>query len=156
MKVYIIYDRYEHDEWYDISWIGTNKEQAIKQFKEQELPSFLEYGPDDCHSFQLVEVEMTDQEYKDLLDQVKNGEEIYSGTQLYNTLYHIYHEDVPVNEIYVTDGCSDNYEVKNLYMSTNYPDLEEESDEYYDKEVEFYQDDDLYREYVKKYIELNY
>lgn len=59
MEVYITYDRYEHDEWYDISWIGINKEQAIKQFKEQELPSFLEYGPDDCHSFQLVEVVMS-------------------------------------------------------------------------------------------------
>ena len=53
MVVYICYDRYEHDEWINVEYIGTDKDESIRKVKEEILPDFLMYGPDDCHSFQL-------------------------------------------------------------------------------------------------------
>ena len=67
MNVYITYDRYERDEWYSLYGVETNKKRAIKKFLEEYLPDFLDYGPDDCHSFQLQKVILTAREYKELL-----------------------------------------------------------------------------------------
>lgn len=67
MKVYIIYDRYENDEWFRVDYIGLDKSESNKKFKEKYLPEFLEYGPDDCHLYQLQEVEMTTEQYEQLL-----------------------------------------------------------------------------------------
>ena len=51
MKVYICYDRYEHDEWFNVFYVDTNRDESIRHCKEIDLPDFLSCGPDDCHSF---------------------------------------------------------------------------------------------------------
>ena len=44
MKVYIVYDRYENDEWFRVDYIGTDKSESNKKFKEKYLPEFLFVG----------------------------------------------------------------------------------------------------------------
>ena len=36
MHVYITYDRYEHNEWLAVYTIETNRQRAIKKFKEED------------------------------------------------------------------------------------------------------------------------
>ena len=64
MNIYITYDRYEHDEWFSVFHIETNKARAIKHFREIDLIDFICYGPDDCHSFQLQKVVLSKKEYE--------------------------------------------------------------------------------------------
>lgn len=71
MRVYVVFDRYEGNEWIDVFRVGTNREESIKHYKETDLPNFIYFGPDDCHAFQLVEVEMTKTQFKKLLYWVK-------------------------------------------------------------------------------------
>jgi hypothetical protein len=66
-NVYICFDRYEEDEWYNVFFISTDRDESIRKCKEETLPNFLDHGPDDCHSFQLVEVEMSEKDYDRLL-----------------------------------------------------------------------------------------
>ena len=110
MHVYITYDRYEHNEWLSIYTIETNKQRAIKKFKEEDLPSFLEYGPDDCHSFQLQCVEMSKSLYNKLLKWNESSDRC-DEKNLEELLIAIYQEeeDFEVETLYYTDGCSDNF-----------------------------------------------
>jgi hypothetical protein len=93
MKVYICYDRYEHDEWYSVYSISTDRDETIRKCKEEDLPSFIEYGPDDCHSFQLVEVELTREQYEQLLKWDKDDTQSLedNSSDYYNFMYDLYH-----------------------------------------------------------------
>ena len=63
MNVYLTYDRYEHDEYYTIFSIETNKQRAIRQCRNIDMVDFISSFPDDCHSFQLQKVVITKAEY---------------------------------------------------------------------------------------------
>lgn len=45
MNVYVVFDRYERNEWINVFYVGTDREESIKHCKEIDLPNFLEYGP---------------------------------------------------------------------------------------------------------------
>lgn len=156
MKVYIIYDRYERDEWYQVYYIGLNRQESVKKFKEEELPSFLEYGPDDCHSFQLQEVKMTKEQYEHFMSLNPIEHEIYydENDELFNIMYDIYDSGEKV--IFSTDGVTDNYEIFKLFMHLVYPKVEEGSDRYYDLQMEFYNSDEDYHAWMKVYINATY
>ena len=42
MIVYICYDRYENDEWINVEYIGTDKDESIRKVKEEILPELLQ------------------------------------------------------------------------------------------------------------------
>ena len=156
MKVYIIYDRYEQDEWFQIYNICKSVDEVKKVYKKS-LIDFCEYGPDDCHSFQCQEVEVNEDQLK-ILEDYMNGDESEEG---YELMVQIYDEcrwcQYPdTNCLFCTDGCSDNVEVFEEYMSEQHPDIEEESDEWYELQEEFYDDEDLYETELTKYIDRNY
>lgn len=35
MKVYIVYDRYEYNEWFNVYSIGTNMDDMVRKCKEE-------------------------------------------------------------------------------------------------------------------------
>lgn len=162
MKVYICYDRYEHDEWFSVYSIGTNRDEMIRKCKEEDLPSFIEYGPDDCHSFQLVEVELTKRWYEQLLKWDKDDTQSLEddSSDYYNFMYDLYHGQFETDTIISTDGCSDFYEIIKYYsvMYKN-KDVEEvedvdwlysdESDEF---QEELFNDDELSKKVIREYI----
>lgn len=157
MKVYVCYDCYDSSEWFDIYNVSLSKKDSIKHFKEEDLPNLLNYGPDDCHHFQLQEVKMSPQEYRNFMSLIQKDDSlhntIYEG-ELYDIMSNIC--DSYENIIFETTGCDDNYEIQNLYMSTEHSDVEEESDEYYELLDGFFEDEEMYEKYQKIYIEDNY
>lgn len=155
MRVYITYDRYEHDEWLSIYTIETNKQRAIKKFKEEDLPSFLGYGPDDCHSFQLQKVEMSKSLYDNLLKWNESSDK-YDEENLKELLIAIFdeEEEFEVETLYSTDG-SDNWDLLRFYASINGLDYDDD-DVAEEIQEKLFNNDELYNEVLKKYIALNY
>jgi hypothetical protein len=155
VRVYITYDRYEHDEWLSIYTIETNKQRAIKKFKEEDLPSFLGYGPDDCHSFQLQKVEMSKSLYDNLLKWNESSDK-YDEENLKELLIAIFdeEEEFEVETLYSTDG-SDNWDLLRFYASINGLDYDDD-DVAEEIQEKLFNNDELYNEVLKKYIALNY
>lgn len=153
MNVYITYDRYEHDEWYSIYHIETNKKRAIKHFKEIDLVDFISYGPDDCHSFQLQKVVMTPKQYKELLILSKNDT---SQSKLVEFMIGIFDEtDYKVETISCTDGCSDVWDVVKYYCEQNGDDPDDD-DVLYEAQEILFENDELFTKILKEYIEIFY
>ncbi len=154
MNVYIAYDRYEHDEWYSIYNIETNRQRAIKHFKEIDLIDFISYGPDDCHSFQLQKVYMTKEQYKKLIEVYKNGSE-EDVKDFMMQIYDEWEEDFEVETIMSTDGCSDNFELIEFYCQS----VGIEADDYDaidEAEQKLFNDEELYAKVLKEYIAMYY
>jgi hypothetical protein len=162
MKVYIIYDRYEHDEWFSIDYVGTDREESIKKFKEECLPDFISYGPDDCHSYQLQEVDMDNNMYKMFMKwyEEDSGPQNYGdrSSDLFKFMVNLYDESGVVGNtsvLYCTDGCSDSVDVVHFYGQSKGLDTGDD-DVYYDLQEELFNDEDLYQKVLKKYIKKYY
>lgn len=159
MNVYLTYDRYEHDEWYYVYNIETNKRRAIKYFKETALVDFISYGPDDCHSFQLQRIVMSAKEYKRLCYLVENegNHTCDTSDELKELLIRIFDEDdeFEVETLYSTDGCSDNWDLIKFYCEEVGFDSEND-DEFNQAQEILFNDDELYEKMLKKYIKLTY
>jgi hypothetical protein len=164
MKVYITYDRYERDEWYSVYNIDTSLTRSLKKFKEKDLPDFLMYGPDDCHSFQLQRVEVTKKEYEQLLSWMKDDTQTLENygddsSDFYKFIYNIYdrigesrYRDEVIRS---TDGCSDIVELPHFYGQMSHQDTSDEDiyDELMDKLCD---DEDLRNMVIKAYVRCNY
>ena len=162
MKVYITYDRYERDEWYNIYHTSTDKEESIKHCKEVDLPSFLEYGPDDCHSFQLQEVEMTQEEYDQFMKWYNEDQSLENygdrSSDLFKKMVEFY-DQTGYNDPTVlisTDGCSDFYDILKYYGQMKGIDPEDFDDLEDDLQMELCEDDELYKKVLRQYINDTY
>jgi hypothetical protein len=163
MKVYIIYDRYERNEWFSVDYIGTKKSESIKQFKEKCLPEFLEYGPDDCHSYQLQVVNLTKEQYEQLLEWDNDPNVSLESGPYYDFMCEVYEQcywSIGSNVLLSTDGCSDFYEIIKYYsvMYKN-KDVEEvddidwlSSDECDEFQEELFNDEELSGKVIREYI----
>ena len=173
MKVYICFDRYEHDEWYNVFFIETDRDESIKKCKEETLPDFLNYGPDDCHSFQLVEVEMFQKDYDRLMKWFNDPNQSLENfgdrssdyfkwmCELYDLIGCVdYHSMILIS----TDGCSDYSEIVRYY-SVMYKDCDIEevgdvdwifSDEYEEYYEELMNDNELCEKVIKEYVQDTY
>jgi hypothetical protein len=167
MKVYIIYDRYEHNEWFSVDYIGTRKSESIKQFKEKCLPEFLEYGPDDCHSYQLQVVNMTKIQYEQLLEWYNNPKMSLESGPYYDFMCEVYEQcdwSDTGNVLMSTDGCSEYSNIVRYYgMVVKGKDSDEVNnldwmftDEYNEYYEELMNDNDLFERMCKEYIKYNF
>lgn len=173
MKVYICFDRYERDEWYNVFFINTDKEDSIRECKEETLPDFLEYGPDDCHSFQLVEVKMSKKDYDQLLKWNKDPDQTLENfgdqsSDYFKWMCELYDLTGCVSQrdmiLIGTDGCSDYTEIIRYY-SIFYKNRDPEevgeqdwlfTDEYEEYYEELTDDDELWKKVVKEYVQDTY
>lgn len=167
IETFITYDRYEHDEWFSLYYIGTDRDAAEQEFIEQHLPGFIAYGPDDCHSFQLVSVLLPQKILKKLCHFMAESENLSREEQkeFDKIMMEIHHcEKYEVDVIYSTDGQSDFFEIINHYCGSepNFDDFdtEEEYDEAYEeyeaKKEKLLSDDELFEKITKEYILRNY
>lgn len=159
MNVYITYDRYEHNEWLSVYHIETNKQRAIKHFRETDLIDFLSYGPDDCHSFQLQKVVLSKSQYDKLcylVETEKDCESCYEQ-ELKEMLIAFFEEDeeYDVETLASTDGCSDNIELAEYYCDKLGID-EEDEDKREEIKEKVWNDEELYLKVLKEWIKLNY
>ena len=160
MKVYITYDRYENDEWFSVETIETSLTRSLKKFREEDLPSFLMYGPDDCHSFQLQRVDLTKKEYEQLLEWDKDpSQTLDSPCDYYNFMCELYDRIGTVecedDVICGTDGCSDVFELPHFYGLMSHQDTSDE--DVYNKIMKrLCDDEDFCKRIIKEYIRCNY
>ncbi len=146
--IYITYDRYGRDEWYQVYHLDTNEEKAKKQFKEEALLNFVLYGPDDCHTFQLQRVVMSDYKYRQLRALVNAPDH---EKELKEFLMDIYAENgYEVETIYCTDGCSDAIETIKYYCAQNGLDYDNQDDQ--DAAYKALEDNELYAEMLQQHI----
>ena len=150
MKFYITYDMYEHDEWFNIYQITPKMSEVKKDYKKN-LLDFLSYGPDDCHSYQIQIVDLTEEDYKLLSSQV--GKTIDpTNKKVYELMKRIGDDCIwcqydDTNCLLCTDGCTD---IDNLDDSLRNQGLD-------DDEIEqIYYDEDQYKKQLKKYIDETY
>lgn len=171
MKVYVVFDRYERNEWINVFYVGTDRDESIKHCKEVDLPDFLCYGPDDCHSFQLVEVEMTKPKFKNLLkwvEEIGSCEGTKEDQEFFDFMVDMYEEGGEFSDVtetlICTDGCSDYSEIVRYY-SVMYKDCDIEevgefdwifSDEYGEYYNELMNDDELCTKVIKEYVQDTY
>lgn len=161
MKVYVTYDRYERDEWYNIYSISTNRNESIKHCKEVDLPDFISYGPDDCHSFQLQEVKMTKSQYDTFMKWIEEDQSLENygskSSDLFNFMVNLFDGTggVEVETIISTDGCTDNIDVVHYYGKTIGKDTSDD-EVFYDLQELLYDDEDLYTKTLKDYINDTY
>ncbi len=162
MKVYITYDRYERDEWYNIFYVSTDRDESIKHCLEVDLIDFISYGPDDCHSFQLQEVEMTNKQYEQFTKWIKEDQSLEDygskSSDLYKFMYNLYDESGVVGDtstLISTDGCSDNVDIVHYYGNQLGLDTEDD-DIYYEVQEKLYDDEELYTKVLKDYIKDTY
>lgn len=167
MKVYIIYDRYEGNEWFSVDYIGTRKLESIKEFKEKCLPEFLKYGPDDCHSYQLQVVNLAKKQYEQLLEWDNDPNVSLESGPYYDFMCEVYEQSDwsdTRNVLLCTDGCSEYQDIVRYYgMVVKGKDSDEvneydwvftdEYDEYYE---ELMNDNDLFERMCKEYIKYNF
>ena len=160
MKVYITYDRYENNEWFSVDTIETSLVRSLKKFREKDLPNFISYGPDDCHSYQIQKVEMTKKEYEQLLEWDKDpNQTLDSSSDYYNFMCDIYdrvgcveYED---DIIRCTDGCSDIFELPHFYGLMSHQDTSDEK--VYNRIMDRLLDnEEFFDETLKEYIRCNY
>ena len=159
MKVYLIYDRYEGDEWFDVYHVCKTKKEFDGLYR-QDLVKFIEGGPDDCHSFQGQVVNVTEEEY-DLLKKVENGELTDGSEELeeVNDLLSQFLDDLDVDSpkcLFQTDGCTDVSEMFENYMNEEHPDVDEDSPEWFEFQSDFFDDEKLFKSELVKYIDNNY
>ena len=158
MKVYICFDRYERNEWFNVFHIGTRKSDSIKKVKEEILPDFIDYGPDDCHSFQLVIVDMTKRDYEQLLkwNSEENCPENYGeeSSDYFKWLCELYDIIGMYDcDLISTDGCSDFYEILKFYgrlKGIDPEDFEDYEDELQEELCEL--DDQIRLDIIKHYV----
>jgi len=162
MKVYITYDRYENDEWFQVYKMSTSKPKILENLKSN-LISFLEYGPDDCHSFQCQEVDLTKDEYRMLVTGLEETDTFeYLGDDsnpVYDLLVRIYDEIEPDYSdcILVTDGCSDWVDLIQ-YIIDHDPDYTGcDPDDVEQDLFDRFDDDETYKEeWLNKYLKDTY
>ena len=159
MKVYITYDRYERDEWYNIYYISTSKTEAVEHCREHDLFDFISCGPDDCHSFQLQVVDMTKKEYELFMKMYNENQSLENcgsnSSDLLKKMIDIFHSITGAGSVLIsTDGCSDYDDLTHYYGrkkgldtsdDTVFCDIEEELD-----------DEALRNNVLKDYIKDNY
>jgi hypothetical protein len=127
----------------------------MKFFKEEDLPGFLEYGPDDCHVFQLQQIDMPKSAYLDLCNWVEHESEGDNSNKLRELLIDIYEDVYITKTLFSTDGCSDNYELLLFYADKHGLDYED-CDVAAEIQEKLYSDDELYMKTLKEYIRHNY
>ena len=164
MVVYITYDRYEHNEWFNVYHVGTDRQESYNKCIEEDLPNFLSYGPDDCHFFQLVGVEMKKSQFKKLLQWVEeigscDGSE--DDTSFYDFMCDLYEGSEGFSEVVEnlvsTDGCSDCFELVRFYCQMKGLEPEDVDDDVeYELQCELCEDNELFQKVVKEYVRTTY
>lgn len=148
-KVFINYTRYESDEWIVIHHIGTDVDTAVQEFKKN-LKESLSIGPDDCHSFHLVEVNLRNKDYDRLMTIKLENDLDEDDLEFFVELSENYDFD---SKLVCFDDNSGNYEVIRMYCADNNLDPD---DDYEEACEAVFNNEQLYDEYLEKYVTENF
>ncbi len=160
MKVYITYFRYDRDENYSIYHIDLNKKNSIRHYKEEDLPSFLGYGPDDVSVLTLQEVEMSKSELTELIRLYGKNKDY--DRELIDFMTPIFSENC-YDPIYLDSGDTV-WEVINFFIDSGLYDIDDyittpptDPDDLCQVVTDLlFDDDDLFNKVLRDFINSNY
>ena len=121
MKVYLVYDCYNHGEWFEVHRVCRSILE-VRQTYVKDILNFIMYGPDDLHSFQCQIVSVTDSEY-----------ELLKEYELKNTTPKIDVDDPKIKKTFndLMSRIFDKLNDKNVVYSADYDEVVNESNDYY-------------------------
>ena len=152
MVVYLTYDRYEHNEWFNIYQITTRMSEVKKEYKKN-LIDFITYGPDDCHSYQIQVVELNKKEFELIKNHIDDTIEEDEDDELMKLMIQIYENcDEDSNCLLFTDGCSDWVDMIDFWIE--YKGLDENDRDQIEEDIQ--NDETLFQKVLKKYINETY
>lgn len=148
-KVFINFTSYDGNEWVVIHHVGTDMTESVQEFKKN-LKDYLSIGPDDCHSFNLIKVNLKNKDYDRLMTITLQNDLDEDDLEFFTELEETYDFD------YICyDDHSGNYEIVKLYCEDN--SLDSEDDDVFEDVFELLMnDEDLYETYINKYLDLNF
>lgn len=148
-KVFINFTSYDGNEWVVIHHVGTDMTESVQEFKKN-LKDYLSMGPDDCHSFNLIKVNIKNKDYDRLMTITLREELNEDDLEFFTELEETYNFD------YICyDDHSGNYEIVKLYCEDN--SLDSEDDDVFEDVFELLMNDEkLYETYIDKYLDLNF
>lgn len=113
MKIYLTYYRYDRGESYSVYHIDRSLKNAVKHWKEEDLPDFLGYGPDDVSQLYLIKCDLSKPEIEVLQDAITNPSDFDIE---FENLIDTIHEDCDNDDvIYCTTG-DENFEVLSWFQ----------------------------------------
>jgi hypothetical protein len=148
-KVFINFTSYDGNEWVVIHHVGTDMTESVQEFKKN-LKDYLSIGPDDCHSFNLIKVNLKNKDYDRLMTITLQNDLDEDDLEFFTELEETYNFD------YICyDDHSGNYEIVKLYCEDN--NLDSEDDDVFEDVFELLMNDEyLYETYINKYLDLNF
>ncbi len=148
-KVFINFTSYDGNEWVVIHHVGTDMTESVQEFKKN-LKEYLSIGPDDCHSFNLIKVNLKNKDYDRLMTITLQTDLDEDDLEFFTELEETYNFD------YICyDDHSGNYEIVKLYCEDN--SLDSEDDDVFEDVFELLMNDEkLYETYIDKYLDLNF
>lgn len=158
MKVYITYDWYSYEEWFNIYQVTTDINVVKRDYKEN-LKTFISSGPDDDHHYQIQEVNLGQKGFGLLADlYIKPGDPFFvdkDREDIYWLMTKIYEEADGNNCLLQTDGASDNANITTWWLEQQGLDPNDD-DVYWSAEEDLFGNEDLYSEVLDKYIDATY
>lgn len=161
MIVYVTYFRYDRGETYSLYHIDRNKTSSIKHFKEEDLPNFLGYGPDDVSQLYLVKCKMDKSDYEFLKEWKDNSSVDEYDVEFYGIMEDL-HDTVDMDDILYSTTGDENFEVLEYFCNNCNPsdyltDIPEDEDDLkYELQQVLFDNDSIYEKILKEYINRYY
>jgi hypothetical protein len=154
MTAYIIFNVYDYSEFY--LWdIATSKSDAVKEYTEKHLVSFLQGAQPDISILELRKVQMTAKTFHFLSDALKEKERNKETTKEIQKILKLLYDGNEEKYIYSFQG-DDILEIADFYAKQNNYTLTE--DGYYDEINEILQklceDEEEFKRTIKSFIEI--
>lgn len=166
MRVYVTYFRYDRGESYSIYHIDTSLKSSYQHWKEEDLPSFLGYGPDDVSQLYLIRCNLTKTELE-ILKEAKNSLSDFDIE--FDNLMDSIHEEVSDDDVLCQTSGDECFGIlewfKNHFRSFINPldfweteeDIPTDEDDLIDELQEIlFDNDSIWDKVLKKYIQIHY
>ncbi len=163
MKIYLTYYRYDRGESYSVYHIDRSLKNSLKHWKEEDLPSFLGYGPDDVSQLYLIQCDLSKSEIEVLKDYMESKSDF--DIEFENLIDSI-HEECDNDDIICSTTGEENFEVLEWFQEhfrsfinpddfwEEIPDDEDELND--DLQQILFDNDDIFETVLKQYIDCHY
>ena len=163
MRVYVTYFRYDRGENYSIYHIDTSLKSAYQHWKDEDLPSFLGYGPDDVSQLYLIRCNLTKSEIEILKDSLTSPSDFDIE---FDNLMDSIHEEVEEGDLLCQTSGDECFEVLEWFQShfrafinpdDYWEEIPEDEDELNDELQQILFDNEpVWDKVIKSYIRTHY
>jgi hypothetical protein len=166
MRVYVTYFRYDRGESSSVYHIDTSLKSSYQHWKEEDLPSFLGYGPDDVSQLYLIRCNLTKTEIEVLKESIISPSDFDIE---FDNLMDSIHEEVDEDDVLCQTSGDECFEVLEWFQShfrmfinpldfwETEEDIPTDKDELDDELQQILFDNDpIWDKVLKKYIQTHY